>query len=193
MSRLIVKNLPYSITDSKLKTSFAKHGAVTDLQLKYNKEGKFRGFAFIGYSSKEEAQAAKQYLDGTFVGAAKIKVEFCNELGKSNKENSQKKTKVKEDKPKKVKDNSDIAKYENDPKFKEFMSAHGKKDLWSNNNENDKAKSTEVESKDEEDHDEEDDANEETEKVVSDLDYLKTKKKTTEKTFSFNLFPRIFL
>ena len=46
MSRLIVKNLPFSITDAKLRTTFAKHGPVTDLQLKYT-YGKFGGFALI--------------------------------------------------------------------------------------------------------------------------------------------------
>ena len=92
MSRLIVKNLPFSITEAKLRTTFAKHGSVTDLQLKY-KDGKFRGFAFIGYQTDAEAGAAKKYLDGTFVGAAKIKVEICNELGESSRKKDKKKEK----------------------------------------------------------------------------------------------------
>ena len=29
------------------------------------KDGKFRGFAFIGYQTDAEAGAAKKYLDGT--------------------------------------------------------------------------------------------------------------------------------
>ena len=60
--------------------------------MKY-KDGKFRGFAFIGYQTDAEAGAAKKYLDGTFVGAAIIKVEMCNELGESNKKKDKKKEK----------------------------------------------------------------------------------------------------
>ena len=71
----IVKNMPFSITDAKLRTTFAKHGSVTDLQLKY-KDGKFRGFAFIVYQTDAEAGVAKKYLNGTSVGAAKIQVEI---------------------------------------------------------------------------------------------------------------------
>ena len=136
MSRLIVKNLPFSITDSKLRTTFAKHGSVTDLQLKY-KDGKFRGFAFIGYQTDEEASAAKKYLDGTFVGAAKIKVELCNDLGdSSNKKSKNKEKTVSEDKKKKKEsqDENNSDKYKDDPKFKEFMSVHSAKDSWGNNN-----------------------------------------------------------
>ena len=60
--------------------------------MKY-KDGKFRGFAFIGYQTDAEAGAAKKYLDGTFVGAAIIKVEICNELGESNKKDKKKEKK----------------------------------------------------------------------------------------------------
>ena len=69
MSRLIVKNLPFSITDAKLRTTFAKHGAVTDLQLKYT-YGKFGGFALIlimefhRVSDRCRGWSCKKYLDG---------------------------------------------------------------------------------------------------------------------------------
>ena len=83
MTRLIVKNLPLTITEAKLRAAFSPHGSVTDLQLKYNKEGKFRGFAFIGYKALKEAEKAKDYLDNTYIGAAKVRVEQCKDLGAS--------------------------------------------------------------------------------------------------------------
>ena len=58
---------------------------VTDLQLKYTKEGKFRGFAFIGFKTEEEAAAARQYFHGTYIGAAKIDVQTCSDLGDKTK------------------------------------------------------------------------------------------------------------
>ena len=40
MSRLIVKNLPPTITEDKFRKNFASQGGeVTDVQLKYTKEG----------------------------------------------------------------------------------------------------------------------------------------------------------
>jgi len=196
MSRLIIKNLPFSITDTKLRNTFAKHGSITDLQLKYTKEGKFRGFAFIGYTTEDEAKAAKNFLDGTFVGAAKIKVESCEELGKSNKNKKEKKDQSKDDKSRKEKkEESELDKYKDDPKFKEFMSVHNNRDTWSNNNSNINSEvkyangdGEEVGEGDEKEKDEVTDDNENDRgvevsdnKPVSDLDYLKTKKVKKQK------------
>jgi multiple RNA-binding domain-containing protein 1 len=58
---------------------------VTDLQLKHTKDGKFRGFAFVGYRTEEEAAAARQYFHGTYIGAAKIDVQTCADLGDQDK------------------------------------------------------------------------------------------------------------
>ena len=186
MSRLIVKNLPLSITDTKLRTTFAKHGSVTDLQLKY-KDGKFRGFAFIGYQTEAEAVAAKKYLDGTFVGAAKIKVEICNELGESSRKKDKKKeSEDKKQKKKKEEPTDDhLDKYKDDPKFKEFMSVHASKDSWGNNNSQTvsekTSKSESDEDEDKEPSTEEVEKDESESKAVSEGDSLKTKKAVKEK------------
>ena len=84
MSRLIVKNLPTTITEDKFKKAFASQGGeVTDVQLKYTKEGKFRHFGFVGFKTEEGAQKAKQYFNGTYIGATKVSVEQCADLGDS--------------------------------------------------------------------------------------------------------------
>lgn len=56
-------------------------GTVTDVQLKFAEDGKFRGFAFVGFKTKEEADIARDYFDKTFFGATKIQVESCVGLG----------------------------------------------------------------------------------------------------------------
>lgn len=85
MSRLIVKNLPKNITDTKLKELFSHKGLITDVQLKYTKDGKFRRFAFIGFKMEEQAVAAKEYFDQTCIDTCKISIEQCASLGDSSK------------------------------------------------------------------------------------------------------------
>eukprot|EP00090_Calanus_glacialis_P001961 TRINITY_DN11462_c0_g1_i3.p1 TRINITY_DN11462_c0_g1~~TRINITY_DN11462_c0_g1_i3.p1 ORF type:complete len:820 (-),score=288.95 TRINITY_DN11462_c0_g1_i3:42-2501(-) len=181
MSRLIVKNLPFSVTEAKLRNSFSPHGDVTDLQLKY-KNGKFRGFGFVGFLTEEGAKKAKDYLDGTFIGAAKIKVEMCKELGQHGDQKN--KDFVKEDK-KKVELSTGVEKHKEDPKFQEFMSVHNKEigGTWGNDSggmvggvaakENTEE---EGEEGDEDEENNEDQKENKEEPVVSDLDYLKSKK-----------------
>jgi len=45
--------------------------------LKYAKNGMFRKFAFIGFKSETEAQAAVQQFNKTFIDTAKIEVLQC--------------------------------------------------------------------------------------------------------------------
>lgn len=54
---------------------------MTDVQLKYTEDGKFRRFAFIGFKTEEQAKLAQSYFDQTFVDTCKISVEECASLG----------------------------------------------------------------------------------------------------------------
>ncbi|XP_032690910.1 probable RNA-binding protein 19 [Odontomachus brunneus] len=85
MSRLIVKNLPKSITDTKVKELFSEKGIVTDVQLKYTKDGKFRRFAFVGYKTEEQAHLAQSYFNQSCIDTCRISVEQCTSLGDSSK------------------------------------------------------------------------------------------------------------
>ena len=71
-SRLIVKNLPPKTSEEKLRQSFSAHGLITDIQLKFTKDGKFRNFAFVGYKTEEEAHRAQSYFNNSYFGASKI-------------------------------------------------------------------------------------------------------------------------
>lgn len=56
---------------------FSEKGDVTDVQLKFNSQGKFRCFAFVGFKSDDQAVEARDYFNNTYVQNCKIKVEIC--------------------------------------------------------------------------------------------------------------------
>ena len=64
-NKLFVGNLSYNVTENDLQDLFAQHGTVTDVNLMLDRmSGRSRGFAFVTMSSKEEADAAAQALNG---------------------------------------------------------------------------------------------------------------------------------
>ncbi|XP_016982398.1 probable RNA-binding protein 19 [Drosophila rhopaloa] len=159
MSRIIVKQLPKHITEDKLRQIFGAQGTITDLQLKYTPDGKFRQFCFVGYSSEEEAQSAIQHFNNTCIQTSRVRVESCAALGSEDKPQSWSKyakdskknldkLKAKEEEEaaaakskestKKSKDKKDkvdqiLGKHKDDPEFQEFLQAHDKsRTLWGN-------------------------------------------------------------
>ncbi|MBN1299564.1 MAG: RNA-binding protein [Actinobacteria bacterium] len=69
-SKLYVGNLTYSVTDEQLTNLFSSYGEVKQVTLIGNK-----GFGFIEMSNSEEAQKAKEALDGTNFEGRNIKVD----------------------------------------------------------------------------------------------------------------------
>lgn len=191
MSRLIVKGLPKVVNEQKLRKIFEQKGTITDIQLKY-KDGKFRQFCFIGYSTEEAGKNAVNFFNDTFVGTSKIKVELCAALGDESKPKSWSKyakdsetfIKKQEKLIKKDQDSDDqqesdekikpnklesiISEYKEDPQFQEFMRSHAKDKLaW----ENDLiAENIETEHADEEKVI----SNKLADQEISDADYMKT-------------------
>ncbi|GLV42925.1 uncharacterized protein CBL_20481 [Carabus blaptoides fortunei] len=151
MSRLIVKNLPKSITEEKLRTLFSPKGEITDIQLKYTPDGKFRQFGFIGYRTVEQAEEAIDFFNNTCINTSKISVEKCVNLGDASKvqswskyasdstaykkkhadveENKQSEVEDEPKEEKNIKIKEFIQKYKDDPMFEEFMQLHGTKDI----------------------------------------------------------------
>ena len=82
---LLSDNIVLQITEDKLRNTFSTKGTITDLQLKKTKDGKFRGFAFVGFKTEDEATHARNYFNGTYLGAAKSDVQTCSDLGESVK------------------------------------------------------------------------------------------------------------
>ncbi|PBK60975.1 RNA-binding domain-containing protein [Armillaria solidipes] len=76
MSRLIIKNLPPYITPERLRKHFEQkgcpQGTLTDLKVAHKQDGTSRRFGFVGYKTDQEASAAKEWFDKTFIDSARI-------------------------------------------------------------------------------------------------------------------------
>ena len=81
MSRLIIRNLPNNIKEERIRSIFAAKGELTDVKLCHTKDGKFRRFGFIGYKTEDQARAALQHFDSSFIDTSKITVDFAKSLG----------------------------------------------------------------------------------------------------------------
>jgi len=67
-TKLYVGNLNYDITSEELKKIFESYGKILSAKVIENPEtGRSRGYGFVEYSSKEEAQKATQELNGRSV------------------------------------------------------------------------------------------------------------------------------
>ncbi|KXJ77485.1 hypothetical protein RP20_CCG007394 [Aedes albopictus] len=151
MSRIIIKNIPNGITESKLRDHFGQCGIVTDIQLKYTPEGKFRNFGFIGYETEDQASKAISHFNNTFLRTSKISVAPCTALNeakglkvwskysknKQDAEDVQKPpgdAKVKPAKKKGETAEDILQKHKNDPLFKEFVQVQNKAGtaVWDN-------------------------------------------------------------
>lgn len=130
--------------------------------MKYTKDGRFRQFAFVGYQTEAQGLAAVQQFNRTCINTSRIVVEQCEALGSANKPKSWSKYSADSTAYQKlnnidtdiVVDDSDSKKivekvgkskkktkveeifeaHKNDPKFIEFIDAHGKgtKGIWKN-------------------------------------------------------------
>ena len=78
MSRLIVKNLPTYVTPARLREHFQQKGCpagtLTDVKVSLKQDGTSRRFGFIGYKTEQEAYAAKEWFDRTFLDSTRINV-----------------------------------------------------------------------------------------------------------------------
>lgn len=98
-TRLIVKNLPPSADEKRLRTHFGSEGDITDVKVLRNKYGtgrvhemhrtqfdekyiscllfrcgSSRGFAFIGFKNEAQAEHARKYFDRSCLGSCKLSV-----------------------------------------------------------------------------------------------------------------------
>ena len=81
MSRIIVKNLPKSISEDQIRNHFEVKGEVTDIKLLKNKDGKPRGVAFVGFSEKNLEEELVKYFDKNYLKTSKIQVEVAKPQG----------------------------------------------------------------------------------------------------------------
>lgn len=79
MSRLIVKNLPLHVTPARLRKHFEQSGhppgTITDVKVSQKPDGTSRRFGFVGFKSDQEALAARDWFDRTFIDSTRITVQ----------------------------------------------------------------------------------------------------------------------
>ena len=72
-SRIFVKNLPPALTDADFRSHFAGNGRqVTDAKLI-----RARRIGYVGYRTPQDAAAAVQYFDRSFIRMSKLSVELA--------------------------------------------------------------------------------------------------------------------
>ncbi|KAL1478157.1 hypothetical protein MTO96_035176, partial [Rhipicephalus appendiculatus] len=140
------------IKEERLREFFSTKGTVTDLQLKYTKEGVFRRFAFVGFKDEAQAAAAKEYFNNSYLDTSKLQVEICAALGDEQKPRSwskysadssayqrlhpetKKPKPVKEQSPRKNFADEFLKDLEGNEEFEEFLKVHGthNKVTWDN-------------------------------------------------------------
>ncbi|MDR7272215.1 RNA recognition motif-containing protein [Pelomonas saccharophila] len=77
-SKIYVGNLPYSVTDSSLKSNFAEFGSVSSAKVMMDRDtGSSKGFGFVEMASAEVAQAAIAALHGMTVDGRSIVVSLA--------------------------------------------------------------------------------------------------------------------
>lgn len=71
--RLHVSNIPFRFRDPDLRQMFGKYGNVTDVEIIFNERGS-KGFGFVTFNDKNEAELAKKELNGSIVEGRKVEV-----------------------------------------------------------------------------------------------------------------------
>ncbi|KAH7960353.1 hypothetical protein HPB49_018869 [Dermacentor silvarum] len=66
--------MPHRSKKTDFGSFFSTKGTVTDLQLKFTKEGVFRRFAFVGFKDEAQAAAAKEYFNNAYLDTSKLQV-----------------------------------------------------------------------------------------------------------------------
>jgi RNA recognition motif-containing protein len=73
--KLYVGNLPFSVTESDLRSLFQSHGAVESVNVIMDREtGRPRGFAFVEMQEASDAANAIRALDGSDMGGRSLRV-----------------------------------------------------------------------------------------------------------------------
>ena len=81
--KLYVGNIDYAATESELATYFAQFGQVEFVNIPVNRyTGKARGFGFVSFVSKEDAERAMSLHGSEFKGR-QIQVNFAKERGEA--------------------------------------------------------------------------------------------------------------
>ena len=76
-SRIVIRNLSFKTTPALLKAELEKFGTVGDISLPKASNGMVRGFAFVSYVNKFQANKALQSLNGKILFGRKVAVDWA--------------------------------------------------------------------------------------------------------------------
>lgn len=76
--KLFIGGLAWAATDEDLQTAFSECGNVVSASVvRFPDTGRSKGFGFVEYSTTEEAEKAKNELDGKEIAGRNIKIDFA--------------------------------------------------------------------------------------------------------------------
>ena len=80
-AKLYVGNLSYSTTEASCKSLFEPHGEVTSVNLIMDRDsGRPKGFGFVQMATPEQAEAAREALNGTQLDGRTFKIDTAKEM-----------------------------------------------------------------------------------------------------------------
>ncbi|TGZ77715.1 multiple RNA-binding domain-containing protein 1 [Ascodesmis nigricans] len=130
-SRIFVKNIPPSSTESSIRSHFSVKGPITDVRVIPH-----RRIAYVGYKTPQDAESAVKYFNRSYVQTSKINVEIARPIGKSDPLSAPKRD-IQSDSPtkKRKREESEHVAPKAGKKFEQFlqtMTATSHKNTWSN-------------------------------------------------------------
>ena len=79
-TKLFISGVNWSMRGNDLKDTFSKYGEIVFARVVLDKETKrSKGFGFVEFTNEEDAQKAKDEMDGQEVWGRAIKVDFAKE------------------------------------------------------------------------------------------------------------------
>jgi len=75
--RIIIRNIPFECTETRLRKAFNPFGNLLDVQLPKDSSGQLRGFAFLKYSNLSEAKRAMDNMNETRLDGRLVAVDWA--------------------------------------------------------------------------------------------------------------------
>ncbi|KAJ0703366.1 putative RNA recognition motif domain, nucleotide-binding alpha-beta plait domain superfamily [Helianthus annuus] len=82
-SKIIVRNLSYTTSESFLKEEFSNFGQIAEVKLvKDQRSNKSKGYAFVQYTNHDDAMSALEAMDEKYVDGRVVYVELAKPIDK---------------------------------------------------------------------------------------------------------------